>query len=165
VQLWVNLPAKSKMSAPGYQTLLDEQFPRLELGAARARLIAGELAGARGPAKTHTPITIFDLEFARTGSAEFTLPTGHAAMTFTLEGEVAVGPDERPVRVGELAVLKRRDEGRVHVQGAAGSRVLILSGEPIEEPIAAYGPFVMNTREQIVQAMRDYQTGKMGHLQ
>jgi quercetin 2,3-dioxygenase len=163
VQLWVNLPARAKLSAPGYQTLLDKDFPRVELGAARARVIAGEVGGARGPAKTHTPITLFDLEFTSAGQAEFALPAGHSAMTFTLEGEVRVGADERSIAVGQLAVFERGD-GSVCVFGAQGARVLVLGGEPIDEPIAAYGPFVMNTREQILQAMRDYQSGKMGHL-
>jgi redox-sensitive bicupin YhaK (pirin superfamily) len=164
VQLWVNLPASAKMSTPGYQALLDADFPRLELGAARARLVAGSLAGERGPAKTHTPITIFDLHFGREGSSEFTLPGGHNAFTFTLEGEVKLGPDERAVPAGQLAVLQPQSGGSIRVHGEKDARVLVLSGEPIDEPVAAYGPFVMNTREQIMAAMRDYQSGKMGHL-
>ncbi|MET0285754.1 MAG: pirin family protein [Polyangiales bacterium] len=163
VQLWVNLPADAKMSAPGYQSLLDKQFPRLQVGAARARLIAGSLLGERGPARTHTPITLFDLEFPEAGRAEFELPQGHTAMVFSLEGQLAVGADEQSVTPGQLAVLAR-EGGAVHVLGAPGARALVLSGEPIAEPVVSYGPFVMNTREQIMQAMRDYQSGKMGHL-
>jgi quercetin 2,3-dioxygenase len=164
VQLWVNLPARAKMSAPGYQSLLDKDFPRLELGAARARLIAGLLQGARGPAHTHTAITMFDLHFESAGSAEFELPQGHTAMVFTLEGQVAVGPEEQSVTPGQLAVLAR-EGGAIRVLAAKDARVLVLSGEPIAEPVASYGPFVMNTREEIMQAMRDYQSGKMGHLE
>ncbi|HEY6879114.1 MAG TPA: pirin family protein [Polyangiales bacterium] len=163
VQLWVNLPARAKMSAPGYQSLLDREFPRLQLGAARARLIAGTLHNERGPARTHTPITLFDLQFERAGRAEFELPEGHTAMVFALEGQLAVGAEETTLTPGQLGLLARGG-GPVHVLGAEATRVLVLSGEPIAEPVVSYGPFVMNTREEIMQAMRDYQSGKMGHL-
>jgi quercetin 2,3-dioxygenase len=164
VQLWVNLPAKHKLSQPGYQSLLDKDFPRLTLGAAEARLVAGTLGQAVGPARTHTPISIFDLNFAEAGTSEFTLPAGFTALTFALEGELRVGDEQRAVQPGELAVLERQASAPVRVHAAKGARVLVLSGEPIAEPVAAYGPFVMNTRDEILQAMRDYQSGKMGHL-
>ena len=164
VQLWVNLPAKMKMSAPGYQTLLDNQFPRLALGAAKARLVAGSLEGERGPARTHTPMTVFDLTFERAGSSDFALPKGHNALVFALEGELKLSASRQELAPGALAVMKRDDDGIVRVEGAEGARALVLSGEPIDEPVAAYGPFVMNTREEIMVAMRDYQSGKMGHL-
>jgi hypothetical protein len=109
-------------------------------------------------------MTIFDLHFSEEGISEFALPSGFNSLTFTLEGEVRVGADERPVLPGQMAALDRQSSGPVRVRGAKGARVLVLSGEPIDEPVAAYGPFVMNTREQIVQAMSDYQNGKMGHL-
>lgn len=165
VQLWVNLPARSKMAKPGYQSLLDSQFPRVTVGAAQARLIAGSLQGAKGPAHTHTPITIFDLTFKQTGVAEVVLPSDHHALTFTLEGDVHVGAEQRAIAAGSLAVWGSGAKGQlVRVHGAEGARVLVLSGEPINEPVASYGPFVMNTREEIMQAVRDYQSGKMGHL-
>jgi quercetin 2,3-dioxygenase len=164
VQLWVNLPAKSKLTPPGYQALLDKDFPRLTLGVAQARLVAGKLEQAEGPARTHTPITVFDLVFQQAGASEFDLPQGHNSLVFALEGELRVGADERPVQAGELAVLERTGPGRVRLQAVAGARALVLSGEPIDEPVVAYGPFVMNTQQEIVQAIRDYQSGKMGHL-
>ncbi len=164
VQLWVNLPAKHKMTQPGYQALLDADFPRLTLGAARGRLIAGSIAGERGPARTQSPMTVFDLDFPEAGVSEFTLPTGWNSLIFALEGEVEVGAEARTIKPGDLAVLTRGESGPVSVRGAKGARVLVLSGEPIEEPVAAYGPFVMNTQQEIMQAVRDYQTGKMGHL-
>ena len=164
VQLWVNLPAKSKLTTPGYQALLDKDFPRLTLGAAQARLVAGKLEQASGPARTHTPITVFDLEFKESGASEFDLPQGHNSLVFALEGELRVGADERPVQAGELGVLERTGPGRVRLQAVAGARALVLSGEPIDEPVAAYGPFVMNTQQEIMDAIRDYQSGKMGHL-
>jgi quercetin 2,3-dioxygenase len=163
VQLWVNLPARAKMSAPGYQALVDGDFPRVSIGAAEARVIAGSVAGATGPARTHTPITIFDLAFGSEGSAEFELPRSYNVMTFNLEGSVRVGEGDRSLNVGELAVLVPQ-EGSVVVHASAGARVLVLSGEPIDEPVAAYGPFVMNSREELVQAVQDYQSGRMGHL-
>jgi redox-sensitive bicupin YhaK (pirin superfamily) len=164
VQLWVNLPASHKLTKPGYQALLDADFPRLSLGAGRARLIAGSLNGQTGPAHTHTPITVFDLSFAESGTAEFELPQGHNSLLFALEGKLSVGNDGRNLPTGHLAVLERQGAGTVRVQGEKGARMLVLSGEPIAEPVASYGPFVMNTREEIVQAVNDYQSGKMGHL-
>jgi redox-sensitive bicupin YhaK (pirin superfamily) len=164
VQLWVNLPAKSKLTQPGYQALLDKDFPRLTLGAAEARLVAGTLGSERGPARTHSPMTVFDLSFKEAGTSDFALPGDFNSLVFTLEGEVKVGAEARPVKPGELAVLKRGESGSVLVQGANGARVLVLSGEPLDEPVAAYGPFVMNTQSEIMEAIRDYQTGKMGHL-
>jgi redox-sensitive bicupin YhaK (pirin superfamily) len=164
VQLWVNLPARAKMTKPGYQPLLDAQFPRVQLGAAKARVVAGSLNGHKGPAHTHTPITVFDLEFGDDGSAAFELPRGFTSLLLTLEGEIQVGAEERRVTPGQMAVLDRDGTGQVELRGKKGARMLVLSGEPIDEPVAAYGPFVMNTREEIMQAMRDYQSGKMGHL-
>jgi redox-sensitive bicupin YhaK (pirin superfamily) len=164
VQLWVNLPAKHKMDAPGYQPLLDKQFPRLSLEAAKARLIAGSLGKERGPAHTHTPMTLFDLHFEETGPSRFELPRAFTTLVFTLEGDVRVGPELRPLAPGALAALARGEDGTVQLEAAKGARVLVLSGEPIDEPVAAYGPFVMNTREELIKAVEDYQSGKMGHL-
>jgi redox-sensitive bicupin YhaK (pirin superfamily) len=163
VQLWVNLPAKDKMSTPGYQPLLDKDFPRLSVGAAEARVIAGSLLDHKGPAYTHTPITIFDLRFDRDGVAEFELPKGYTSLLFGLEGQIQVGADAKPTPPGAVAFLSR-DEGIVRVRGQENTRLLVLSGEPIDEPVASYGPFVMNTKQELEQAFVDYQSGKMGHL-
>jgi redox-sensitive bicupin YhaK (pirin superfamily) len=164
VQLWVNLPAKHKLTTPGYQALLDKDFPRLTLGAAKARLIAGALEGENGPARTHSPMTVFDLAFSEAGQSEFTLPGGYTALVFALEGDIKVGSEAQALRPGELAVMKLSDGNAIWVRGAKDARVLVLSGEPINEPVAAYGPFVMNTQAEIMEAIRDYQSGKMGHL-
>ena len=164
VQLWVNLPAKHKMDRPGYQALLDKDFPRLSLDAAKARLIAGSLGSARGPARTHTPMTIFDLTFEDAGPSAFELPRGYTTFAFALEGDVRVGPEAQQIQPGSMAVLARDGVGPLQLQAAKGARVLVLSGEPIAEPVAAYGPFVMNTRAELIQAVEDYQSGKMGHL-
>lgn len=163
VQLWVNLPARDKMSKPGYQALLDADFPRIDLGAAVARLIAGTLKEEKGPAHTHTPITIFDLTFGRDGVVDLELPAGFRTLAFNLEGKFGVGPNDRGVAPGGLAFLDR-GEGAVRIHGKENSRLLVLGGEPIDEPVASYGPFVMNTRAELEQAVYDYQSGKMGHL-
>jgi redox-sensitive bicupin YhaK (pirin superfamily) len=164
VQLWVNLPAAKKMSTPGYQSLLDKQFPRLTLGAAEARLVAGKLEGQTGPAHTHTPITVFDLKFERAGNSEFSLGKGHNVLVFALEGTLSIGENRQELVPGALAIMKRDDDGIIRLDAAPGARALVLSGEPIDEPVASYGPFVMNTREELMLAMSDYQSGKMGHL-
>lgn len=164
VQLWVNLPAEKKMSEPRYQPLLDREFPRIDLGVAEARLIAGRLRGAKGPAKTHSPITVFDLRFHQSGTSEFELPHGWTTLVFPLEGDAAAGPDREPIPSRHFGVFDREDEGMVQLHAAKDARALVLAGEPLDEPVFAYGPFVMNTREEIVQAFRDYQSGRMGHL-
>lgn len=164
VQVWVNLPADKKMSEPRYQSLLAREFPRLKLGAAEARLVAGTIDGKTGPAKTHSPITTFDLRFDEDGSAEVELPRGWTTLVFALEGDLAAGPDRQPVPARHFGVFDREDAGLVELHGKRGARALVLAGEPLREPVVAYGPFVMNTRQQIVQAFRDYQSGRMGHL-
>lgn len=163
VQLWVNLPAVDKMSTPRYQPLLAPEFPRLSLGAAEARLVAGRLGSQLGPAKTHTPMTVFDLSFFESGISEMELPSSWTVLACVLEGQVEAvdGGSIEPRHVG---VFKRDDEGTVSLRGSKGARVLMLSGQPLNEPVVAYGPFVMNTREEIATAFRDYQSGKMGHL-
>jgi len=164
VQLWVNLPADKKMSEQRYQSLLDREFPRLQLGAAEARLIAGKLAGETGPAKTHTPITTLDLRFDEDGRTDVELPFGWTTLVFPLAGDVAAGPNREPIASRHFGVFDRNDDGAVQLHASRGARVLVLAGQPLDEPVVAYGPFVMNTREEIGQAFRDYQSGKMGHL-
>jgi len=177
VQLWVNLPARQKMTDPGYQSLLDKDFPRVSVGAARARLVAGTLGKEHGPAKTHTPITVFDMTFSETGSAEFELPNNFSTLVFAVEGRFQLGnqtdqtnqtaqsgvPAE-VISAGQMAALERGVGSLVRVHADKGARVLVLSGEPLDEPVASYGPFVMNTEREIYEAIRDYQSGKMGHL-
>jgi len=158
------LPAKHKRSKPGYQALLDKDFPRLTLGAARGRLIAGALGREQGPARTHTPMTVLDLTFGEDGDAELELPRGFTALVFALEGELRSAEQGQSLTSGSLATLGRGDTGLIKLQGARGARALLLAGEPIDEPVAAYGPFVMNTEAELLEAIRDYQSGKMGHL-
>jgi hypothetical protein len=164
VQLWVNLPADKKMSEPRYQPLLDREFPRLQLGAAEARMVAGTLGGETGPAQTHTPITTLDLRFHDDGTSELELPAGWTTLVFPLEGDVTAGPKRETIASRHFGAFDPDDDGAVQLHASKGARVLVLAGEPIDEPVVAYGPFVMNTREEIGQAFRDYQSGKMGHL-
>ena len=164
VQLWVNLPADKKMSKPRYQPLLDREFPRVSLGAAEARVIAGTLGEMTGPAKTHSPMTVFDLQFHERGTAEVELPQGWTTLVFPLEGEITAGPEREPIPSRHFGVFERDEAGVIQLHAAPRTRALVLAGEPLNEPVFAYGPFVMNTREEIVQAFRDYQSGRMGHL-
>jgi redox-sensitive bicupin YhaK (pirin superfamily) len=152
------------MSEPRYQPLLDREFPRLELGAAEGRLVAGQLGSESGPARTHTPITTLDLRFHEDGTSELELPAGWTTLVFPLEGDVTAGPNREPIASQHFGVFDRKDSGVVQLHANKGARILVLAGEPIDEPVVAYGPFVMNTREEISRAFRDYQSGQMGHL-
>lgn len=163
VQLWVNLPARLKMSTPRYQALKGASFPKLVFGKGTGRLIAGTLQGKTGPAKSHTPITMFDMALPVATEATFELPKGHTVLVFMLAGAATVQGD-RLVKAGDLVVLDRDAPGAVSVAASEDTRVLVLSGEPLGEPVVAHGPFVMNTRAEIMEAMRDYHLGRMGTL-
>lgn len=164
VQLWVNLPKAYKMTTPRYQTLLNSDIPTVELegGAGRLRVIAGEFRGVAGPAKTFSPVHLYDLRLAAGHRMELDLPEGFNSSLFVLHGQVVVNGAQtvEEVRIG---LLGQRGE-RVVLEAKQDATILVLSGQPIAEPIARYGPFVMNTRDEIIQAVQDYQAGKMGHL-
>jgi len=164
VQLWVNLPKAQKMSAPKYQTLTKEQIPVVKLGTgSSARVIAGELNGATGPAKTFTPVNLFDVRLEAGDRVALRVPEGHNTAVVLLKGEVVV--NGTPVNgEAKITLLSAEGEG-VTLEAWKDSTVLVLSGEPINEPVASYGPFVMNTRQEIMDAVHDYQAGKMGHLE
>ena len=164
VQLWVNLPKAVKMSAPRYQGITKEQIPTVALGAnGQARIIAGELHGAKGPATTFTAINVFDLRLKANDPVKFALPDGHNAAVVLLQGDVVVNGAEGLKGAARIAVLSDEGEG-ISIEPREDSTLLILSGEPIDEPVASYGPFVMNTEEELKQAFLDYRTGKMGNL-
>src|SRR5258706_3181395 len=170
-QLWVNLRAKDKSAKPGYQTLLKAQIPVVPLpqNAGTVGIIAGGYAGHKGPAKTFTPINLWDVNLRAGKSAELPLPDGHTTTFLVLSGEVAVdGEGDGPSRTGQigegdLAIFARTGNG-ITVKAKTDAKLLVLSGEPIEEPIVGHGPFVMNSRAEIQQAFEDYQLGKMGEL-
>jgi redox-sensitive bicupin YhaK (pirin superfamily) len=160
VQLWVNLPAKHKMSAPRYQEIRDGTIPAVALGGdgSVARIIAGAYDGTKGPARTVTPLNLWDLRLAAGNRTELTLPDGHTTLVLALKGSVVVNGGET-VNAAELALFERAGE-RIALDARADSTLLVMSGQPIDEPIVGYGPFVMNTRAEIDQAMADFQAGR-----
>lgn len=164
IQLWVNLPSAHKMSSPGYQTLLKADIPVVELaaGAGHLRVIAGEFRGIKGPAKTFTPVHLYDVRVKAGSTAEITVPSTFNAAAFVLQGEASAN-GSGAVKEAELARFDQAGE-RITIVAAANTSLLVLAGEPINEPVARYGPFVMNTQAELVQAVNDYQAGKMGHL-
>ena len=164
VQLWVNLPAKDKMSPPRYQTILNSQIPVAKLPDDRgsARVIAGKFEGLTGPAKTFTPIHIWDLRLDSKHLINLTVPVGYNTLLTVLKGSVCINHSET-VSAAEVAIFDLAGD-HICIDHAKNATVLLLCGEPINEPIAGSGPFVMNTQEEIHQAMADYQSGKMGHL-
>ncbi|RAI02129.1 quercetin 2,3-dioxygenase [Acuticoccus sediminis] len=160
VQLWVNLPAKHKTAPGGYQGIPKADIPVVPLpkGAGKARIIAGEYRGAKGPAKTFTPINVWDLALKADADVTLDLPVGHTAMLVVLAGHVTIG-DGHAAGAADVVLLER--DGRdvdVHADGEA--TLLILTGEPIDEPIVGYGPFVMNTEAEVRQAAEDFNTGR-----
>lgn len=164
VQLWVNLPARDKMGAPGYQTLLNADIPVVELpdGAGRARIIAGELDGRRGPARTHTPIDVWDVRLVAGGRARFPIAEGRTLAVVVLRGTVLVN-GETVVREAQFAQMSR--DGRdVEIEANGDATLLILSGEPIDEPVVGYGPFVMNSQDEIRQAIDDFNSCRFGGM-
>ena len=160
VQLWVNLPAKDKMAPGAYQAIPSDHIPTVELadGSGTARIIAGALDGTNGPARTFTPINVWDVRLNRDAEVDLPLPEGHTAILVVLAGHVTVNGHQQ---VGEAEVLlfDRGGAGAsIHADGDA--MLLVLTGEPIDEPIVGYGPFVMNSEAEIRQAVEDFNSGR-----
>jgi len=164
VQLWVNLPARHKMAKPNYQTLLNSDIPDIALpdGAGSARIIAGSLGDAHGPAKTFTPVNLWDVRLKAGKGALFELPEAHMTGLLVLKGAVSVNGSTK-VAASEFVTFGR-EGAAIRLDTDADSTLLILGGEPIVEPVVGYGPFVMNTEAEIRRAIQDYQSGRMGHL-
>lgn len=162
-QLWVNLPRAHKRDAPRYQAIEAQSFGEVTLpdGAGRVRVLAGEFRGVAGPAKTFTPIDVYDVELTEHGSVDLDLPAHHNAGLLIMKGDGTV--NDTPVTEGDFVVLENDGE-RVHLAASGPTQVLVLSGEPIDEPVVQYGPFVMNTFEEIREAFQDLGAGKFGHL-
>ena len=163
-QLWVNLPAKHKMEAPRYQAIKAGDMPEVQLpdGRSTAHILAGEAFGAKGPAKTWSPIIAAVIKLGAGGRADFELPAGSNSTILVVEGDTVINGAAAPV---DNLVILANDGTGVEATSANGAKLLVLSGEPLNEPIAAYGPFVMNTVEEIRQAMLDVQAGKFGVLE
>ena len=164
VQLWVNLPARDKMAAPGYQGISAGQIPEVDLphGAGKVRLIAGRYGDAVGPARSFTPMNVWDLRLKAGHRVAFDLPDGHTTALFVLHGGLRL--DERHnVRAAELAVFERAGS-RLEFDVSEDSTVLLLNGQPLDEPVVGYGPFVMNSEAEIQQAIDDYNSGRFGQI-
>ena len=160
-QLWINLPAKDKMIPPRYQDIPPEQVPEVSAGeGVKVRLLAGSLNGVSGPVSgIVTDPVYFDVHLDAGAKFSMPLPTAHTAFFYVYEGSVVSGPERKSVTRGDLAILGQG--GQVTVEaGAAATRLILLAGRPIKEPVARYGPFVMNTREEIMQAFDDFNAGR-----
>jgi redox-sensitive bicupin YhaK (pirin superfamily) len=164
IQLWVNLPAADKMIAPAYQNLEADQVTLLSSddGGALVRIIAGAVDGHRGPGSTHTPIAVVHATVSPGAQLQLPWPHEFNALAYVLEGAGTVGPDKHPVRVGQLTVFGKGDVLTFQAAPNQPLDVLVLGGRPIREPVFAYGPFVMNTKSEIVQALEDFQAGRLG---
>jgi quercetin 2,3-dioxygenase len=172
VQLWVNLPRAQKWAPPRYQDIgaRDVTLLASDDGGALVRVIAGELAGHTGPGSTYTPITYLHATVSRGARLRLPWPADFSALVYVLAGRGTVGVEGRPLDEGQLAVLGRGDALVVREADSQpsasrdGWEILVLGGLPIREPVARYGPFVMNTRDEIIQAFEDYQAGRMGQI-
>jgi len=160
IQLWVNLPAKHKMTAPGYQGIGSSQIPKISLAdnAGKVRVIAGEYAGHAGPAHTFSPMNVWDVRLNAGTTTTFTVPEGHTTAIFVLHGAIGLG-ETYTVRPSELAVLQRTGTELV-LEAQQDTVLLLLNGEPLNEPVVGHGPFVMNSVEEIDQAFDDYNHGR-----
>ncbi len=164
IQLWVNLSAKDKKAPPGYQNITNAQIPQVDLpsGAGTVRVIAGDYQGTLGPAHTFGPMNVWDVRVHTGARVEFSVSAGWTTALFVLKGRVRLGSGE-VAAAAELAVFEREDE-TFEIEALEDSALLFLNGQPIEEPIVGQGPFVMNTAEEIGQAIDDYRNGRMGRL-
>lgn len=164
VQLWVNLPAKYKMSAPKYQSLTNDKITKFELesGDGTVEIIAGEYMGLKGSAFTFSPVNLLNVKLNKNAKAEFSFPANYNTALLVIEGKIIVNGEEE-VNTDHFALFQNEGE-QFDVQTVDGAIVLVMSAENLKEPIAAQGPFVMNTRQEIMQAFEDYHRGKFGFL-
>ncbi|MBK6746530.1 pirin family protein [Ottowia sp.] len=164
VQLWVNLPARDKMAPAGYQALADARIPAVALpdGAGQVRVIAGTFEGAAGPARTFTPMNVLDVRLRAGRTVALPQPEGWTTLVVVLAGTVAVNGDT-VLRAAEMATLSTAGTG-LTIEANGDAKLLVLAGEPIDEPVVGYGPFVMNSPQQITQAIEDFNSGRFGRV-
>ena len=164
-QLWVNLPAKDKMTSPQYQTILKDAIPEIALAnkAGRVRVIAGDFAGVTGPARTFTELNVWDLQMHAEATCLLELPEGHNSILAVLQGRVQIGSGQH-LGDADLAILSATGKS-AWLRAQTDVTLLVLSGKPIEEPIVGYGPFVMNNRNEIITAFNDLEAGRFGELE
>ncbi len=168
-QLWVNLPASDKFTTPAYQGLEADQIVLLSSddGASLVRVIAGDIDGHRGPGSTRTPITVLHASISPDGALSLPWQADYNALVYVMAGSGTMGAERRPIREGQLAVLGKGERISLTADAHQDSRttameVIVLGGAPIGEPMFQYGPFVMNTRQELMTAMEDYQKGRLG---
>lgn len=163
VQLWVNLPSSDKMTAPAYQGITNEQIPQISLPdeAGTLRVIAGEYDGVAGAASTFTPMNVWDMRLNAGGRLMLKLPPGHTTALFVMSGLIRI--DEQTVGAAELALMSR-EGSKLIIEASQDTVLLLLGGQPLNEPVVGHGPFVMNSREEIEQTLRDYANGKFGQM-
>lgn len=165
-QIWVNLPAADKWTTPGYQFAAADRIPvaTSDDGLITAKVIAGTAFGVDGIVETRTPVVLQDWTVMSGGAAELTIPADHSVSLYVFHGSVITGPDAKTIEDGELAILGDGDTVTIssNKNDPEPARLLVLGGRPIGEPVTRYGPFVMNTKDEIVQAFHDYQSGRMG---
>jgi redox-sensitive bicupin YhaK (pirin superfamily) len=161
-QLWVNLPAKDKMTAPRYQDIAPERIPEVQLApGVKARVIVGEQAGVRGPVENVATDPLYlDLDLDAETSTEIDIPNGHNGFVYVYEGQARVGAEAASELMrGDLGVLSR-DGNKIRITSAVATKAILVAGRPLNEPVAKYGPFVMNTQQQIIQAVEDFRAGR-----
>ncbi|MFC4353351.1 pirin family protein [Fodinicurvata halophila] len=161
VQLWVNLPAKDKGVPPAYQAITDAEIPVVTFEGGRARIIAGAFDDTNGPAKTFTPVNLWDVRLDAGAEAVLPLPAGHNSMVAVLSGHITI--DGTGLGEAEVAHLSTDGEG-VRLQADGESMILVMTGEPIDEPVVGYGPFVMTSKDEIRQAIEDFNAGRFGQM-
>ena len=164
VQLWVNLPAKDKMSPPKYQAIKNSEMKKVDLGEnGFVELIAGDYQNEKGPASTFSPVNLMNAKLKKGGKADFSFPALFNTAALVIEGNILVNGEEK-VPTDNFVLFKNEGEDFT-IESTEDAVVLIISGEPLNEPIFPHGPFVMNTREEIIQAFEDFNTGKFGYLE
>lgn len=165
VQLWVNLPAQFKMTTPGYQGITHDQMGIFKLPDEKGivEVIAGDFNGVKGPATTFSPIQLYTIRIKKGADLKFDLPAGFNTGILVVEGEIKVNSGDRAPE--DHFVLFKNEGEEISIEAEVDSVILVLSGEPINEPIAAYGPFLMNRQEEIIEAVNDFNTGKFGYLE
>jgi len=163
VQLWVNLPAKYKMTEPKYQAITNAEMGRVKLSkGGEAEIIAGEFNGVKGPATTFSPVHLYNLKPKAGETIELSFPSGYTTAMLAIEGSATINGSEK-LRTNHLALFESDGES-IEIEAAENSILLVMSGEPLNEPIAQYGPFLMNTQYEIAEAIDDYRSGKFGYL-
>lgn len=164
VQLWVNLPTSNKMTAPGYQAIVNGDIPvvALEDDAGTVRVIAGEFGGKKGPAQTFSPMSVLDLRLTQGSISKLSAPEGWTTALIVLHGTIQVN-DNAVAREAQMVLLDRTGDS-LTIEANNDAVVLLLSGEPIDEPVVGHGPFVMNTQEEIIQAINDFNSGHFGRM-